>query len=110
MSKSLRYRWTSKEAKGIALAVALLAIIAVFAWWRALSSGAMVKGVVVSTGAVSVGRACGATRQLASVQLSDGSVTYAFVDSGGPLAPGTRVSLQRQGLPCDGVMYEVVGR
>jgi len=106
--ESLRYRWTSKEVKGVAFAVVLLAAPASWALWRTLSSGAMVSGIVVSTGAVSVGRVCGGTREVASVRLPDGRVAYAFVDSVGPLLPGTHVSLQKQWSQCNPVTYEVV--
>jgi hypothetical protein len=106
--ESLRYRWTSKEVKGIALAVVLLAAVASWAFWRTLTSGAMVSGIVVSTGAVSVGRVCGGTREVASVRLPDGRVVYASVDSGRPLLQGTHVSLQKQGSQCNPVTYEVV--
>lgn len=106
--ESLRYRWTLKELKAIALVAALVAALASFALWRILSSGAVANGVVVSTGAVSVGKACGATLQIASVQLSDGRVISASVDFGGPLRPGTQVSVQKQSSVCAAAGYQVV--
>jgi len=106
--ESLRYRWTLNGAKGIALAVALLTAFASFELWRLSSSRAIVGGVVISTGAVSIGKGCGGTRQLASVQLADGRMVYASADAVRPLAPGTRVSLQKQWWPCDSGAYEVV--
>ncbi len=107
MFESLRYRWPSREVKGVALAAALLTAFALFELWRTFSSGAIVQGVVVSTGATSIGRACGGTRQVASVELSDGRIVYASADLYGPLRPGTPVSLQKQLSTC-AATYEVV--
>jgi hypothetical protein len=108
MLESMRYRWTPKDAKGIALAAALLAAFASYGLWRIFSSGATVRGVVISTGPVGVSKACGANRQVASVQLSDGSVVYASADFVSPLLPGAQVSLQKVWSQCDPVTYVVL--
>ena len=106
--ESLRYRVTSKELAGIAVAAVILSAFAAFETWRIVLSPAIVRGTVVSTGPVSFSGACGATREVATVQLSDGRVVYALVDSSPEVSPGVQVSLQKQGFACGPVYYEVI--
>jgi len=108
MLETLRYRWTSKEIKGAALGVLLLAAFVLLTASGFWSSRGATQGVVLSTGPASVASACGGTRELASVQLSSGRIVYAFVASGGPLHHGTPVTVRKQWSPCNTAAYEAV--
>ena len=67
-------------------------------------------GVVESTGAISVAKIQGGTREEASIRLSDGTLVFAYVVSGGPLSEGDRVLLLEAHRPLGGPVYQVVGK
>ena len=93
-------------------AVAILTIVAA-AFWALHSSGIFFSGqsaraVVLSSGPVNVGRACGATEQVAAVRLPDGGIVEALVPSSRPLQPGTLVTVRHQSYTCNPASYEIV--
>jgi hypothetical protein len=96
----------------IALAVLpvlfLLTVLILFQWSGAPSNAAT--GIVESAGAVSVARISGATREAASIRLSNGSLVIAQVLSGGPLAPGDHVRLLEEHRIIGGPAYQVVAK
>ena len=71
-------------------------------------------GVVQSSGPIALSRTSGGTRELAMVQLPDGSVVSALVTAGGPLSTGDRVVLSTLTAPTaalgQATEYEVVAK
>ena len=92
----------------LSIAVAI-AVMYVMFWWPAKAPRS-VTGTVQASGAVSVARVSGATREAASVRLDDGTIVMAQVAGGGPLAPGDRVQLLEQSRLLVGPAYQVVSK
>jgi hypothetical protein len=67
-------------------------------------------GVVESSGAISVPKIAGGTREEAYVRLADGTLVFAYVVSGGPLSKGDKVFLLETHRLWGGAVYQVVGK
>jgi hypothetical protein len=93
---------------GVLPVLFLLTVLILFQWSGAPSTP--VTGIVESAGAVSVARISGATREAASIRLSNGSLVIAQVLSGGPLAPGDHVRLLEEHRVLGGPAYQVVAK
>ena len=92
------------------LSIAGLIAVMYALFWCPAKAPRSVTGTVQSSGAVSVARVSGATREAASVRLDDGTVVTAQVAGGGPLAPGDRVRLLEQSRLLAGPAYQVVSK
>jgi hypothetical protein len=92
-------------------AIGLCLLLGSFVAVRVPSGTAVGKvGVVQSSGAISVAKVQGGTREVAAVLLTDGNVVTAYVTAGGPLAPGDRVKLLEQPRTFGGPLYQVVAK
>ena len=96
-----------RQVAGAAIIVVLAALWGLFSS-GILSSGKIVKGVVLSAGPYSTSGVCGATQQIASVRLSDGRVVQALVLQDDHIQPGTPVTLREESLSCNPTAYEIV--
>jgi len=84
--------WNARHLVGIiAIAVVTVAALALglaIEYYPAISPARRVVGVVQSSGAISLGKINGGTRETASIRLADGNVVLAYVNFGGPLPAG----------------------
>ena len=104
----------------VAIAVAVAISVTLFMQPKVPPSSAPVPpaeltGVVLSSGPISLSKNMGGTRELARVQLADGSVVSALVAAGGPLSQGDVVVFTTDIAPRVGIgvslpQYEVVAK
>ena len=112
MTDKFAYLETRSKAGTIAGCLLMLAIIGIFfvlMRWPAAPPRS-VTGIVETSGAVSVARVEGATREAASVRLDNGHLVIAAVGADGPLAPGDKVRLIEQSRFLGGPAYQVVAK
>ena len=107
MSDYFFNRWDRKSVKGVASAIALLAILLLLSS-NSLSPGQEISGVVLSSSTASFGRVYGSTQGVASVQLPTGKVVTAVVKAGGAPTPGNRVILLERSALWGGRAYEII--
>lgn len=103
-----RHRIAKEEWRAIAIAVAFVVAFCVYTVLKATApGGALVSGIVVSSGVAPVARVEGAAHTFASVRLSNGNIVLARIRSGTPISAGTLVELQVQPRLLGGLTYEV---
>lgn len=113
MFESLRYGWKPKDVRNGAIGLAALAIIvlaAIFVPDDGVSPGEPLRGVVISSGPVSVSRVCGGTREIAVVRLASGRIIQASVVPNRPLSNGIQVVVRKQLIACNPTRYEIALR
>ena len=94
---------------GVLTIAGIIAVFYVMFRWPA-SPPRSVIGIVETSGAVSVARVSGATREAVSIRLDSGKLVIAQVSNGGPLSPGDRVRLLEQSRLLVGPAYQVVSK
>jgi hypothetical protein len=94
---------------GCVLVLAIIGVFFVLVRWPAAAPRS-VTGTVQTSGAVSVARVAGGTREAASVRLENGNLVIAQVGANGPFAPGDKVRLIEQSRFMGGPAYQVVAK
>ncbi len=100
--------WPGVLVGGFSVIVLIAVFFVVFRWPTAAPEP--VTGTVESSGAVSVARVSGATREAASIRLDDGRLVIAQVGGGGPLSPGDKVRLLEQSRILGEPAFQVVAK